>query len=71
MVRVTKNKIQEEEFRIKAVEDANGKIVEQVEALKRRQRMWQEKKDQDIANFKTAINDLSHVDIDEELKSAH
>src|SRR5210317_1274419 len=69
MVRVTKNKIQEEEFRIKAVEDANGKIVEQVDALKRRQRMWQEKKDQDIANFKTAINDLSHVDIDEELRA--
>jgi DNA repair exonuclease SbcCD ATPase subunit len=68
MVRVTKNKIQEEEFRIKAVEDANGKITEQVDALKRRQRMWQEKKDQDIANFKTAINDLSHVDIDEELR---
>ena len=69
MVRVTKNKIQEEEFRIKAVEEANGKIVEQVEALKRRQRMWQEKKDQDIANFKTAINDLNHVDIDEELRA--
>jgi len=69
MVRVTKNKIQEEEFRIKAVEDANGKIVEQVDALKRRQRMWQEKKDQDIANFKTAINDLSHVDIDAELRA--
>src|SRR6056300_1917804 len=69
MVRVTKNKIQEEEFRIKAVEDANGKIVEQVEALKRRQRMRQDKKDQDIANFKTAINDLAHVDIDEELRA--
>lgn len=69
LVRVTKNNIQEEEFRIKAVEDANGKIVEQVDALKRRQRMWQEKKDQDIANFKTAINDLSHVNIDEELRA--
>ena len=69
MVRVTKNKIQEEEFRIKAVEDANGKIVEQVDALKRRQRMWQDKKDKDIASFKTAINDLSHVDIDEELRA--
>ena len=69
IVRVTKNKIQEEEYRIKAVEDANGKIVEQVDALKRRQRMWQDKKDQDIANFKTAINDLSHVDIDAELRA--
>ena len=69
IVRVTKNKITEEEFRIKAVEDANGKITEQVEALKRRQRMWQDKKDQDIANFKTAIEDLAHVDIDAELRA--
>ena len=68
MVRVTKNKIQEEEFRIKAVEEANGKITEQVDALKRRQTLWQNKREEDIANFKTAINDLSHVDIDEELR---
>jgi len=69
MVRVTKNKIQEEEFRIKAVEDANGKIVEQVDALKRRQTLWLNKKDQDIADFTTAINDLAHVDIDQELRT--
>jgi len=69
LVRVTKNKIQEEQFRIKAVEDANGKIVEQVEALRRRQTLWQNKKSQDIENFKTAINDLAHVDIDLELRT--
>ncbi len=69
LVRVTKNKIQEEEFRIKALEDANGKIVEQVEALRRRQTLWQNKKSQDIENFKTAINDLAHVDIDLELRT--
>ena len=68
MVRVTKNKIQEEQFRIKAVEDANGKIVEQVEALKRRQTLWQKKKDEDISRLKTAIDDLAHVDIDTELR---
>ena len=69
MVRVTKNKIQEEQFRIKAVEDANGKIVEQVEALKRRQTLWQKKKEDDITKLKTAIDDLSHVDIDDELRT--
>ena len=68
IVRVTKNKIQEEQFRIKAVEDANGKIVEQVEALKRRQTLWQKKKDEDISRLKTAIDDLAHVDIDTELR---
>ena len=69
IVRVTKQKITEEEFRIKAVEDANSKITEQVEALRRRQTLWQKKKDGDISNFKTAINDLAHVDIDLELRT--
>jgi len=69
LVRVTKNNIQEEEFRIKAVEDANGKIVEQVDALKRRQRMWLDKKEQDVSKLVQAIDDLSHVDIDAELRA--
>jgi DNA repair exonuclease SbcCD ATPase subunit len=68
LVRNTKNKIQQEEFRIKAVEDANSKITEQVEALKRRQSLWQKKKDEDVSKLKTAIDDLAHVDIDTELK---
>ena len=67
-LRVTKNKIQEEQFRIKAIEDANGKIVEQVESLKRRQALWQKKKDEDLTKLKTAISDLAHVDIDVELR---
>ena len=69
IVRVTKTKIQEEEFRIKAVEDANGKITEQVDALKRRQTLWQNKKSNDIDSFKRAIEDLAHVDIDAELRA--
>ena len=67
-LRVTKNKIQEEQFRIKAIEDANDKIVEQVESLKRRQALWQKKKDEDLTKLKTAISDLAHVDIDVELR---
>ena len=52
LVRVTKSKIQEEQFRIKAVEDANSKIVEQVDALKRRQTLWQKKKDEGVEKTK-------------------
>ena len=52
LVRVTKSKIQEEQFRIKAVEDANSKIVEQVDALKRRQTLWQKKKDEGVEKLK-------------------
>jgi len=69
LVRITKNKIQQEEFRIKAVEDANSKITEQVDALKRRQSLWKKKKDDDIEKFKIAIADLAHVNIDVELST--
>ena len=69
LVRVTKSKIQEEQFRIKAVEDANSKIVEQVDALKRRQTLWQKKKDEGVEKLKIAIDDLAHVDIDAELRT--
>jgi len=69
LVRITKNKIQQEEFRIKAVEDANSKITEQVDALKRRQALWQKKKDDDIEKLKIAIADLAHVNIDVELRT--
>ena len=69
LVRTTKASIQEEEFRIKAVEDANSKIVEQVDALKRRQTMWLNKQKEDVEKLVNAINDLSHVDIDAELRA--
>ena len=69
LIRNTKTSIQAEEMRIKAVEDANSKITEQVDALKRRQTLWQNKLNEDIARLKTAIEDLSHVDIDSELRA--
>ena len=38
--KATKDAITQEEFRIKAVTDANVRIQEQIEALKRRQTLW-------------------------------
>ena len=67
LTRQTKDYITQEEFRIKAVEDANGRIQEQIESAKKRQRLWLLKRQEDVANFKTGIEDLGHVDIDSEL----
>ncbi len=67
-IRKTKQDTQAEEIKIKAVQDANTKIQEQVEALKRRQKLWQDKKQKDVDSLKQAIEDLAHVDIDAELK---
>jgi DNA repair exonuclease SbcCD ATPase subunit len=65
----TRDDIKQEEMTIKALQTANDKISEQVQALKRRQTLWMNKKAEDIKKFETAIEDLAHVDIDAELAS--
>jgi DNA repair exonuclease SbcCD ATPase subunit len=57
----------EEEFRIQGVEKANSHIKEQIENLKRRSKLWEDKKDEDIQKLQKAIIDLGDVDIDNEL----
>jgi DNA repair exonuclease SbcCD ATPase subunit len=69
MIRQTRELIKEEEFRIKAVEDANKRILDQIESTKKRQRLWQAKRKEDVTKFKQGIDDLSHVDIDQEIKN--
>ena len=69
LVRVTKSKIQEEQFRIKAVEDANSKIVEQVDALKTQTNFMAKEKDEGVEKLKILKDDLAHVDIDAELRT--
>ena len=65
----TKDSIKEEEMSIRGLQAANDKIGEQVDALKRRQTLWLNKKAEDVSNIETAINDLGHVDIEQELES--
>ena len=63
----TRDDIKQEEMTIKALQTANDKIGEQIQALKRRQTLWMNKKAEDVKKFETAIEDLAHVDIDAEL----
>jgi len=65
--RITKEAITEEEYRIKAVQDANSKIEEQIDSLKKRQRLWTAKRDEDVGKLTKSIEDMAHVDIDTEL----
>ena len=67
--KATKDAITAEEFRIKAVGDANRRIEEQIENLRKRQRMWQAKHDEDVARFQAAFDELSKLDIETELAS--
>jgi DNA repair exonuclease SbcCD ATPase subunit len=68
--KATKDAIQQEEFKIKAVQDANKKIEEQVESLQRRQMLWLTKHKDDTLKLQSALDELLKLDIDAEI-AAH
>ena len=65
----TKDAIQAEEFRIRAVQEANKRIEEQIESLRKRQRLWIAKRDEDVGKLAQAIADLEHIDIEAEVQA--
>lgn len=66
-VKATRDAITQEEFRIKAVGDANRRIQDQIENLKRRQTLWITKHNEDLEKLVAAYDQLSHIDIEAEL----
>lgn len=66
----TKDGIQTEEFRIKAVIDANKRIQDQIDSLVRRQTLWLKKKSEDLTSLQLAYQQLATLDIEAEL-TAH
>ena len=67
--RQTKDGIVQEEFRIRALQEANVRIQEQIESLRKRQRLWTQKRDEDVSKLTQAIADLEHIDIDAEVQA--
>jgi DNA repair exonuclease SbcCD ATPase subunit len=68
--RETKDSITQEEMRIRAEQEANRRIEEQIESLKRRQVLWQKKYNSDLAYLVAQYDDLMKIDIAVEL-AAH
>jgi DNA repair exonuclease SbcCD ATPase subunit len=69
LVRQSKDNIQQEEFRVKAVEEANKRVKEQIEALKRRQTLWKTKKQDDTTKLMAEWTELQGINITNELQS--
>ena len=69
MIRKSKDDIQQEEFRIKATEEANKRVKEQIDALKRRQMLWIKKHDEDLSSLAVEYDDLIKIDIEYELQA--
>ena len=67
LLKDTKDNIQQEEFKVKAVEEANKRVKEQIESLKRRQGLWQKKHESDLAYLVAQFDELAKIDIEKEL----
>ena len=66
-IKSTKDAITEEKIRIKAQQDANVRIADQIESLKKRQKLWHSKHEEDIATLEKHLRELVNIDIDEEI----
>jgi DNA repair exonuclease SbcCD ATPase subunit len=69
MIRTSKDNIQQEEFNIKAIEEANKRVKEQIESTKRRQKLWKMKHDEDLEKLAIDYQRLITIDIAVELQS--
>ena len=68
-IRLNKDAILQEEFKVKAIEEANKRVQEQIDSLKRRQVLWQKQHDEALAKLVADFDELSKIDIEAELKA--
>ena len=67
--RQTKDSIQSEELRIRAVQEANRRIEEQIASLEKRRTLWLRKQTEDTEALAQGIADLEHIDIAAEVQA--
>ena len=69
LIRNSKDNIQQEEFNVKAIEEANKRVKEQIDSLKRRSNLWKTKHDSDLSHLVSQYDELIKIDIESELQS--
>jgi DNA repair exonuclease SbcCD ATPase subunit len=68
-LRLTKDSIATENTRIETVKASNERIQQSIDALERKQRLWDETKEKNIENILKSIDLLSHIDAEAEIES--
>ena len=67
--RATRDAMSQEEMHIRAVQEANRRIEEQITSLEKRRDLWSHKQQEDITGLQTAISALEHIDIEAEVQA--
>ncbi len=66
-MKATKDAISTENTRIETVKASNDRIQQSIEALERKQKLWEEQKESSLENLRKSIDRLSNIDIDVEI----
>ena len=66
-VKFTKDAIQTENTRIETVKASNDRIQQSIEALERKQKMWEDQKEKTLEDYRKSVDRLSNIDIDQEI----
>jgi len=66
-IKATKDAISTENTRIETVKASNDRIQQSIEALERKQKLWEEQKDAAVEALRKSIERLSNIDIDNEI----
>lgn len=65
----TKDSITQEEFSLKAIESSNANIQTQIDTLKKRQKLWNKTKSDDITRLQAELEQISNINIDDEIQA--
>jgi energy-coupling factor transporter ATP-binding protein EcfA2 len=68
-IKISKDSIASENTRIETIKVSNERIQQSIEALERKQRMWNETKETSLENLLKSIDRLTDIDIDAEIAS--
>lgn len=68
-IKISKDAISAENTRIETVKTSNERIQQSIDALERKQKMWDEQKETAIENLRKSIDRLSHINIDQEISN--
>jgi len=69
LIKESKDNIQAEEFKVKAIEEANRRVQEQIDSLKRRQKLWLTKHSDDLEKLAIEYTKLNAIDVNAELQA--
>lgn len=69
LLRLTKEEVKMEEFKVKTLQESNKKIEKNIEDMKRKRDSWDNEQQRKIRDLQGSLNELSHVNIDQEIEN--